>query len=113
MFGGCSGRQTRTTRPHQKRQLNEIFDLPWAANSFGRLFSLALDIEQLMFNGCAIRSRTQVNAMHEDDRQRMRELCTVIAAEQDPRRIGELVEELNLLLDTKQDGLNRKQAKAS
>jgi hypothetical protein len=77
------------------------------------LFSLALDIEQLMFNGCAITSRTQVNAMHEDDRQRMRELCTVIAAEQDPRKMGELVEELNLLLDTKQDGLNRKQAKAS
>jgi hypothetical protein len=51
--------------------------------------------------------------MHEDDRQRISELCTVIAAEQDPRRIGELVEELNLLLDTKQDHLNRKQAKAS
>jgi hypothetical protein len=40
----------------------------------------------------------------------MRELCTVIAAGQDPRRIGELVEELNLFLDTKQDRLNRELA---
>jgi hypothetical protein len=51
--------------------------------------------------------------MTETERQRMMELCTAIATEQDSRIMLELVEELNRLLDGKQERLDFKQAKAS
>jgi hypothetical protein len=52
--------------------------------------------------------------MNETERHRMRELCTAIAAERDPDKMVKLLEELNRLLETKQERLDRKQqAKAS
>jgi hypothetical protein len=51
--------------------------------------------------------------MTETERQRMTELCTAIAAEQDSRKMIALVHELNILLEAKQARLDRTQAKAS
>jgi hypothetical protein len=51
--------------------------------------------------------------MNETERQRMTELCTAIAAEQDSRKMIALVHELNILVETKQERLDREQAKAS
>jgi hypothetical protein len=48
--------------------------------------------------------------MNETERQRMTELCTAIAAEQDSEKMIALVHELNNLLETKQERLDRKQS---
>jgi hypothetical protein len=51
--------------------------------------------------------------MTENERQLMTELCTAMAAEQDSEKMLKLAHELNVLLETKQERLDRKQAKAS
>ncbi|MCU1298398.1 MAG: hypothetical protein JWO91_2676 [Acidobacteriaceae bacterium] len=42
----------------------------------------------------------------------MSELCTAIVSEYDPQKMMKLVRELNVLLDAKQERLERKQAEA-
>jgi hypothetical protein len=66
-------------------------------------------------NACVITlgSGTLVNLMNETERQRMTELCTAIAVEEDSEKMIALVHEFNILLETKQERLDRKQAKAS
>jgi hypothetical protein len=50
--------------------------------------------------------------MTDTERQRMSELCTAIVSEYDPQKMMKLVRDLNVLLDAKQERLERKQAEA-
>jgi hypothetical protein len=47
--------------------------------------------------------------MNADDQDRMKELCTAIAGEQDSHRLIGLVEELNCLLARKEERLRQKE----
>lgn len=51
--------------------------------------------------------------MTDAERQRMSELCTAIVSEYDPQKMMRLVRELNVLLDKKQQRLERNEAGAS
>jgi len=47
--------------------------------------------------------------MKEADRDRIRELCSLIAVEQDRYKLLKLIEELSRHIDAKDEGLNVKQ----
>jgi hypothetical protein len=51
--------------------------------------------------------------MTEIEQERMTQLCIAIVSEQDSQKMIALVQELNLLLATKQERLNQRDAKAS
>lgn len=57
---------------------------------------------------CASRARPK--RMQGEERERWEQLCRLAADEQDPNRLMELIEEINRLLEEKEERLKRQRA---